>query len=252
MSRPWPLTVLAMAVLLASLTSAPAEASLTVEAWVGIGEVEVSIILADMNASLYTSLLAARPDFGNTTIPEAIISYLAEQGIKDVYYRRPSLEFDNKTRTIRASFLLAGKGIMAFSYNKTTMARTYKVNASWRKACVRVRHGRSLILKLNFSAYFGVPLQKWEVVCYPNTTRKALFLNSTAGEGFDPIWYFVLPEGAEVVEARGDTFVFELPARPLDKFLASPFWPFMAVVLAVLICVAYRKAAVRFVRTAAS
>ena len=243
------LTLILTAVLLASQGLAGiAHASLDVEARVDVGQIAVSIVLSNLNATLYERLLASRPDFNNSTIPEAIISYLSEQGVKDIYYRRPSLTFDNQTRTIRASFTLTGKGLVKFSYNKTTMARLYEVQAGWRKADVEIKHGRTVVLRLNFSSYFGAPLQKWEVVKYKNGTREALFLNSTAEEGFDPAWYFVLPKDAKLVRASGDTFTFELPARSMDKFLASPFWPFISVVVAVLMAVFYRKAAVKFVK----
>ncbi len=229
-----------------------AGASLEVKAYVDVGRISVRIVLSNVNATLYERILASRPDFNNSTIPEAVVSYLSEQGVKGVYYRRPSLTFDNETRTVRASFTLAGKGLVKFYYNRTTMARLYEVQAGWRKADVEIKHGRTVVLRLNFSSYFGAPLQKWEVVRLENGTREALFLNSTAEEGFDPAWYFVLPKGARLVKASGDTFTFELPARPMDKFLASPFWPFMGVVAAVLIAVFYRRAAVRLVRPGAA
>ncbi|RLI08944.1 hypothetical protein DRO32_01540, partial [Candidatus Bathyarchaeota archaeon] len=223
-----------------------AHASLAVEAHVGVEQITVKLELHDISQALYQRMLNARPALNETTIPEAILAYMEEEGLEDVYYKDPELSFDNASRTVKASFTLAGRGLVDFSYNRTTMARTYEVEAGWRKADVEVREGGRVLLKLNFSSYFGLPLGKWQVVGYGG--REALFLNSTTEDELDPVWYFVLPKGARLVRASGDKFTFELPATFMDKFLASPFWPFLAVVAAILVAISYRKAAVRLVR----
>ena len=237
--------------LLAVCSRAPvAHASARVEALVGPDGVAVKIVLSNVTASLY-ELMKSHPEaFNETTVPRAMVKYVEAMKFGEAHYSRTDIEFDDATRTVVLSFTLAGDGVLSFHYNKTTMARIYKLNAAWRKADVSVKSDNKVLLKLNFSSYFGAPLEKWELVDYDlggGDVRKALYMNSTAEDRLDPVWYFILPKDAKFLEAKGDTLTFESPPRPTDLFMASPFWPFLIVVAVTGLAVIYRKASVRLV-----
>ncbi|HEW89795.1 MAG TPA: hypothetical protein ENG43_00445 [Candidatus Bathyarchaeota archaeon] len=255
-------TVLIQSLLLvAMLLSCPmldARASATVSAYVAPWEVAVHVSLVGVNASFYDLARMHAEAFNETTVPEAIKAFLAEKGLEDIYYRDASLSFNDTSRSIRLSFVLAGGDLMDFRYNKTDMSRIYELRADWRRADVTVKSGEESF-KLNFSSYFGAPLQEWEEGEYevaPGDVRCSLFLNSTVEDKLFgnatawAFWRFVFPRGAEVLKARGDFVTFRLPPEPLDLFMASPFWPLLAIFVVVGVAIAYRRAAVKLVKPA--
>ena len=82
-----------------------AHASLAVEAHVGVEQITVKLELHDISQALYQRMLNARPALNETTIPEAILAYMEEEGLEDVYYKDPELSFDNASRTVKACLL---------------------------------------------------------------------------------------------------------------------------------------------------
>jgi len=235
--------------------------SVRVTASVAPDHVAVEIRLTGVNASLYELMRMHAEAFNETTVPEAIKAYLAGRGLKDVYYHDASMSFNDTAREVRMSFVLAGRDLIWFRYNRTDMSRIYELRADWRKADVVVESGGERLLRLNFSSYFGTPLREWEKGDYevaPGDVRFSLFLNSTVedklfgnatGRAF---WRFVLPAGAEFLEVRGDMILFRMPPGPLDLFMASPFWPLLAIIVVTGVAVAYRRAAVKFVKPGGS
>ena len=232
-----------------------AHASARVEAFLEPFAIGIHIRFSHVNASLYELMRGHPGAFNETTIPSTLVAFMREMGLEHVRHEGATMSFDDASRAIDVEFKLVGEDLMAFRYNKTTMERLYEVDMTWRKADVEAVEDGRLLFRLNFSSYFSAPLEEWERVEYvlpDGSVRQALFLNSTAADRLDPAFYVILPEGAELVEAEGDKVVFSLPPEPLDLFMASPFWPFLAVVLATALAAAYRRAAVKRVRASES
>ena len=261
--RPWAFLILLLSASLASIPITVALADIEVEALVEIGSVTVRIEISNVNSTLMEKIANYSSALNETTIPEAMIDAVGE----GVFYIDPSLAMNETTRTISASFRLVGRALMDFEFNKTSMTKVYKLRTSWRKTDVEAWYNKTLmIVKLNFSSFFKRPLKKWEhLTDYelgPGDTREALLLNATVRDGLfengtgRAVWLFVLPRGARFLRAvkEGDEefLLFELPPGALDIFMASPFWPFLLIVMAVGIAVAYRRASVKLVRPKAS
>lgn len=250
-----PLQALLLLILLPCLAGV-AQASVSVSAYVAVGEVSVQIELAGLNATIYDLARTHAGAFNETTVPEAIRAYLADKGLEGIYYRDASISFNDTAKSISISFTLVGKGLMDFRYNKTDMSRIYELRADWRKVDVPVRDGGELLFKINFSSYFSKPLQEWEegeCEVAPGDVRPCLSLNSTVEDRLFntsswAFWCFILPRGAEFLWAKGDTLSFRMPPEPLDLFIASPFWPFLAIVVIVGVAVAYRRMAIKLVK----
>ncbi len=244
--------------LLASSWSAQGLADAQVVAEVGLDHVVVRVELTGLNSSLFEVLVAHPEALNESTIPDA----MAKAAGEGVFYLDPSLSFDNATRSLRASFTLAGSGLLSFSFNRTNVARIYKLKTGWRKTDVEVRLNETWAIRLNFSSFFRKPLARWEHLdryeLGPGDVREALLLNTTVEDALfenatgRATWVFVLPRGARflraVREGAEELLVFEMPPDPWDMFAASPFWPFLMVIVAVGIAVAYRRASVRLVK----
>ena len=228
-----------------------AHASARVEAMVEPPSVLVHIALEGVNASLYALMRSHPAAFNETTVPEAVRTFMLANGYDRVNYTDASISFDDGTRAVELSFRLMGEDVLSFRYNRTTMARLYELNVLWRRTDVVAREGAEELFRLNFSAYFAAPLEKWEQTEYAlpsGEVRPALRLESEAADELDPVFILVLPRGARVLEAREDTLVFELPPRPWELFMASPFWPLMAVVAITGAAAFSRRAVVKWVR----
>jgi len=253
------LQALILSALLASAFVAVGLADAGVEALVEVGSVSVRIELSNVNSTLFERITNYSSALNETTIPEAIVNAIGE----GAFYVDPAIALNGTTRTISASFKLLGSALMDFEFNRTSMARTYRLRTSWRKTDVEAWYNRTLrVVKLNFSSFFGKPLRKWEHLAHyelaPGDIREALLLNTTVRDGLfengtgRATWIFVLPRGAKflraVREGNEEFLLFEMPPEPLDAFMASPFWPFLIIVVAVGAAVAYRRASVRLVR----
>ena len=250
---------LSLLVLLSSMPMAKAFADAEVEALIDVGSISIHIELSNLNATLVEKIANFSSALNETTIPEAIVDAIGE----GVFYIDPSLAINETTRTMRASFKLLGRALMDFEFNKTSMARMYKVRTSWRRTDVEAWYNKTLmVVRLNFSSFFKKPLRKWEHLTNyelgPGDIREALLLNATVRDALfengtgRAIWFFVLPRGAKFLRAvkeGGEEFlIFEMPPEPLEIFMASPFWPFLLVAMAVGLAVAYRKASVKLVK----
>ena len=250
---------LSLLVLLSSALVAEALANAEVEALIDVGSISVRIELSDINATLMGKIANFSSALNETTIPEAVVDAIGE----GVFYVEPSIALDEEARTINASFKLLGQALMDFEFNRTSMAKMYKVRTSWRKTDVEAWYNKTLmIVRLNFSSFFKRPLRKWEHVrdyeLGPGDVREALLLNITVRDALfengtgRATWAFVLPRGARflraVQEGEEEFLVFEVPPGPLEILMASPFWPFLLIVMAVGLAVAYRRASVRLVK----
>ena len=256
--RLWALPIF-LSVLLASVLVAGGLADIGVEAMVEIGSVAIYIELSNVNATIMEKIANFSSALNETTIPEAMIDAIGE----GVFYVDPALSFNETTRTINASFKLVGRELMDFEFNRTSMAKIYKLRTSWRKTDVEAWYNKTLmVVKLNFSSFFKRPLEKWEhlkdYALGPGETREALLLNTTVrDELFEnrtgrAIWLFVLPKNARFLrairEGNEEFLLFEMPPEAFEAFMASPFWPFLLILMVVGLAVAYRKASVKLVK----
>ena len=216
----------------------PAHASVTIEAVINEG-VSVVFYFENITSTIWNNITSPkyRYLFNETTFPQIIVENLEQLNLTRVTYSLASIEFDNSTRSMRARFYLSGSDILSFDYNKTSMAKTYRVRTEWRKFYANFTGPEGdHILTLNFTEYFGKPLNEWnftEDYLLNNENRSAYFYNYTGPSPFDSLYMaFVLPQGAIPRSPEGDIIIFEFPPAFWDVLLNSPI-PIVGVLIIV-------------------
>ncbi len=226
--------------------SSPARASVTAQAVIDQHRIEVLLDFGNINSSIWDKIQNNRDLFNDTTFPKIIVDNLKENyGLNANFSRTDKpIEFDNSTNSMRASFYLFGSDIISFSFNKDTMAKTYRVRTEWRKFYANFTDAQGeQILSLNFAEYFDAPVSSWEKINYTLNGKEhpAYFYNSTVQADFDPSFHFVLPAGAVNVQANGDTIIFEFPPSLGDILLNSPLPIVGALIIITIAIVLHRK-----------
>lgn len=219
----------------------PAHASATIKAVIN-EEISVVFYFENITSPKYRYL------FNETTFPQIIVDNLEQLNLTRVTYSLPEspIEFDNSTRSMRARFYLSGSDILSFTYNKTSMAKTYRVRTEWRKFYANFTGPEGdHVLTLNFTEYFGKPLNEWnftEHYLLNNEKRSAYFYNYTGPSPFDSLYMsFVLPQGAIPQSPEGDTIIFEFPPVFWDVLLNSPIPIVGALIIVSITAFLYRR-----------
>jgi hypothetical protein len=225
--------------------SLPVRASVTAQAVID-QRIDVLLDFVNINSSVWDKIQNNRDLFNGTTFPKIIIDNLEVYGLNATFSLPDNpIKFDNLTKSMNASFYLSGSDIISFSFNRDTMAKTYRVRTEWRKFYANFTDAQGeQILFLNFAEYFGTPVSSWEKINYTLNGKEhpAYFCNfTTAQSDFDPLFYFVLPAGAINVQANGDTIIFEFPPDLGDILLNSPFPIVGALIIITIAIVLYRK-----------
>jgi len=226
--------------------SAPVNASLTVQAVINQG-IDVLLDFRNINSSIWEKIQNNSYLFNYTTFPKIIVDNLKQRyGLNATFSLpdNPISPLDNSTRSIRARFHLSGSDIISLTFNKKTMAKTYRVRTEWRNFYANFTSAQGVhILSLNFTEYFGNPVSQWEKINYTlsDGVHPTYFYNHTGSAAFDPLFYFVLPAGAINVQAVEDTVTFEFPPSLGDVLLNSPFPIVGALIVITIAIVLYRK-----------
>jgi hypothetical protein len=174
----------------------------------------------------------ARLQFTAEKIPEIIVGNFEKKN-QTVGARALPLESDDASRTIRSSFYLGGSAIVSFTVNKTSLRREYEVKADWRKFKVNLTDSFSV----DFAQHAAKPVAEWQK---PNATS-FYYENKDTGS-LDVLFYLVLPSSASGVRVQGDTVFFEVPPYAEDVLLGTPFLILIALAVALVIILLYRKA----------
>jgi hypothetical protein len=173
----------------------------------------------------------AKLQFTAEKIPEIIMNSF-EQKNQTVGTHALPLESEDASRMIRSSFYLGGSAIVSFTVNKTTLKRVYEVKTDWRKFKVNLTDGFSV----DFVQHAATPVAEWQKL---NDTT-FYYENRETGT-LDVFFYLVLPSSASKVRAEGDTVFFEMPPSAEDILLGTPFLILIALAIALVIILLYRK-----------
>jgi hypothetical protein len=173
----------------------------------------------------------AKLQFTFEEIPDIIERNFANKN-QTVGTRALPLESDDATRMIRNSFYIGGSAIVSFTVNKTTLKRVYEVKTDWRKIKVNLTDSYSF----DFAQHAATPVAEWQK---PNDTT-FYYENKNTG-ALDVFFYLSLPASASQVRASGDTVFFEMPPYSEDILLGTPFLILIALAIALVIILLYRK-----------
>ncbi len=175
----------------------------------------------------------ARIGFPAERIPQTIANYF-EANNQTIRWGLGSLPLDfvDADHAIRNSFFLSGSPIMDFNLNRTTLRRVYEVTTDWRKFKVNLTDNYSI----DFAQRLAKPVAEWQK---PNATT--FYLESKETDTPDILFYVVLPKSALEVRAVGDTVFYEVQPYLEDLLLGTPFLILIALVVALVIILLYRK-----------
>ena len=191
----------------------------------------VNFNLANIEPELYDEIQAQ--GFDVSTIPNIIMESFEQENLASarVIYDLNQEIFNDDLHSIRVGFHIAGSDIISYTLNETSMTRTFRVRTDWRNFEVSFAQDFSIDLE----EAVGVPLTEWQQV------NDSAFERSVDSP-FEMLFQFLLPEGAVDVHLDNDVIVFNVPLAFEDTLLNSPFLILGAIVIAIMIFVAYRKA----------
>jgi len=212
--------------ILLTMLAAPVHASVSVESIIG-DNIHVTYSLKNLDEAVYNETISNTQLFNSSTIPQTIIKNQEKQNRTHINYLSQPNQYDDATKTIRASFYLEGTDVISYTTNRTTMRKTYQVKTDWRKFQLNLAKNFSK----DFTQILAKPVAEWQKI------------NETAYlyENEDISFRFVLPATATNVQARGDTITFEVPPNSWDVFLNSPFLVLAALIIAIIIVLIYRR-----------
>ena len=223
--------------LLIATSATSVHASVTVRAIVD-QDVHVAFSLENLNSTIYWAIKNENL-ITELTIPNAILENLEQQNLTHVDVFTQPIVFDDSASSINIAFSLTGSNILNFTVDTKSMTRTYHVRTHWRKFQLKLTDG----LSLNFTEYFGEPVEGWQRINYTlnSKTHPAYYYNFTDSNTFDPTCYFMLPAEATKIQVAGDIITFELPLSFADSLLNSPFLILGALIVVNIIFFAYRR-----------
>ena len=211
----------------------PVHASVTTQAIIN-QDIQVLFDFRNISSDIYGNITITE-----TTIPETIKNNLMQRGLTHVDYRYAPLDFNSTENSLHVAFILFGSDILNVTVNTKAMAKTYHVRTDWRRFQANLTNGFSL----NFTEYFGEPVERWQRINYTLNakTHPAYYYNFTDSNTIDPACYFILPAAATNVQVTGDILTFELPLSFADSLLNSPFLILGALIVVNIAFFAYRR-----------
>lgn len=202
----------------------------------------VTYNFAGFNESVYGQI-KSNIQFNETTIPETIVDSMTKRDLKQIAWS-PSpvpILYDDGNRTIDVSFYLRGTDVIAYSINRTSINRNYKVLSDWQKFQVNLASDVSV----DFRIAFNKTVSEWQKVNYTDASQNihpAFYYRNNETSVPDVSFYLVLPSAASNVQVNGDTVTFEMPVMLGDQLLSSPLLVLAAIIIILAIVVLYRKA----------
>ena len=226
-----------MFLLLIATFATSVNASVTVQAIID-QDVHVTFSLENLNSTIYWAIKNENL-ITESTIPNTILENLEQQNLPHVDVYTQPIVFDDSASSIYVAFSLTGSSILNFTVNTKSVTRAYHARTDWRKFQLNLTEGFSL----NFTEYFGEPLEGWQGINYTLNaeTNPAYYYDFTDINTFDPTCYFVLPAEATNVQVSGDAITFELPLSFADSLLNSPFLILGALIVINIASFAYRR-----------
>ena len=211
----------------------PVHASVTTQAIIN-QDIQVLFDFRNISPDIYGNITIT-----DTTIPETIKNNLMQRGLTHVDYRYAPLDFNSTENSLHVAFILFGSDILNVTVNTKVMTKAYRVRTDWRKFQVNLTNG----LSLNFTEYFGEPVERWQRINYTLNakTHPAYYYNFTDSNTIDPACYFILPAAATNVQVTGDILTFELPLSFGDSLLNSPFLILGALIVVNIAFFLYRR-----------
>lgn len=192
-----------------------------------------------VNSTLYQEI-KQQTLFNQSSIPQIISNNLKQQELTRVTFYTSELGFNDSSNTIQVSFYMSGSDVISLTINQTTGARTHTVRTDWRDLQLEL----TPTLSLNFTQYFGEPVDQWQRINYTDTEEKmhvAYYYDYTEPAPFHPQCYFILPTEATNIQAVGDTITFELPPSSGDILLNSPFIILGTLLVVIAVIFLYRR-----------
>jgi len=196
---------------------------------VSVGEsLLVTFEFKGLDQEVYVQALT---QFTAQRIPETIANNLEKKN-QTVLWGTATLEHDNASRMIRSSFYLGGSGIVGFTVNKTTLKRVFELKTDWRRFQVNVTDSFSV----DFASALATPVAEWQ-----KTDDTTFYYENRNTGTLDVLFYLVLPASASGVRVQGDSVFYEGAPALEDQFLGTPFLILVALAVALVIVLLYRK-----------
>ena len=192
-----------------------------------------------INSTVYQEI-KQQSVFNQTSIPQTILSNLEQQQLTHVAFYTAELSFNDSSNSVRVAFYMSGSDVLSLTINQTTATKIYTMKTSWINFQVKL----TPTLLLNFTQYFGKPVDQWQKINYTDTekrTHPAYYFDYTGQAPFHHQCYFILPTEATNVQALGDTITFELPPSTGDVLLNSPFTILGTLIIVIIALVLYRR-----------
>jgi len=215
------------------LAISPAHAAINVSSTVG-DSILVSYSLENLDPTIYGQI-KSNQGFNSSTIPLNIVQNLEKQNLMLVRWGpgpQTEVAYDDATNSIKTSFYLGGSDIVRFTLNGTTMRRAYEVKTNWRKFTISFTAN----FTIDFASRLAKPLEEWQKT---NPTTFS-YENSEPG-AIDVSFSLTLPGSASKIQAQVDTVTYEMPPRPEDQLINSPFLIIGAMAVALAVVLIYRR-----------
>lgn len=216
--------LLCLLFVLSARIAPPVSSRVEVNATVNREGVQVSFEISGINSTIFEETLKENL-IENSTIPEAIRSQI---GIELMY--KGTVELRNETNSIFARYSFWGPGILNRSIEGDV--ERYRLGAEWRKFRLDLAGDFSV----DFDVLFGAPVAEW------NKTDLEYFYSSSNELG-EASFRLTLPSWASEVrvDADGETIVFERFVPLEERFINSPFPILVALAVAYLVALVYRR-----------
>ncbi len=173
----------------------------------------------------------ARTQLTAQSIPETIASNMGKTN-QTVLWGTASIEHDDSSRTIRNSFYLGGSAIVSLTLNRTSLKRIYEVKTTWMKFKVSLADN----FFIDFAQHLTKPIAEWQ-----KTDSTTFYYENWNTGTLDILFYLTLPTSASEVRTQGDSVFYEGPPALEDQLFGTPFLILIALAVALLIILLYRK-----------
>lgn len=198
--------------------------SLNIEARVG-NDIEVTLIFENINVTRYYNTKKNQVE-AIVNVKNSFEKSFNDRNLTATVSVSP-LEFNDENQSITIRVRLSGSMLVSMSVDPTSLNRTYEVITVWRKFRLTIIEG----FAVDLGERFKVSVYEWDI------TKNVISLRLDESS-----FAFVLPEKATKIKVdRREVITFMVSAGFVDKLLNSPIIALVAVMLAPVIALTYRR-----------
>jgi hypothetical protein len=198
--------------------------SLNIEARVG-NDIEVTLIFENINVTRYYNTKKNQVE-AIVNVKNSFEKSFNDRNLTATVSVSP-LEFNDENQSITIRVRLSGSMLVSMSVDPASLNRTYEVITVWRKFRLTIIEG----FAVDLGERFKVSVYEWDI------TKNVISLRLDESS-----FAFVLPEKATKIKVdRREVITFMVSAGFVDKLLNSPIIALVAVMLAPVIALTYRR-----------